>query len=59
VLRQLAALSDLVAHQSTQTTAEANGAPAADFYAVLKREELRRKHDEFSGVATMAREGKL
>jgi hypothetical protein len=30
-----------------------------DFYAVFKRDELRRKHNEFSAVATMARQGKL
>lgn len=30
-----------------------------DVYAVFKRYELRRKHKEFSMVATMAREGKL
>jgi len=49
--RDLATLSDLMGHESVQTT--------RDFYAVFKRDELRRKHNEFSAVATMAREGKL
>jgi hypothetical protein len=47
----LASLSDLMGHESVQTT--------GDFCAVFKRDELRRKHDEFSAVARMAREGKL
>jgi integrase/recombinase XerD len=51
----LTTLSDLMGHESVQTTA----VPAGDFYAVFKRDELRRKHDEFSAVATTAREGKL
>jgi hypothetical protein len=42
-----------------QTTAKANGALAGDFYAVFKRKELSRKHNEFSAVARMAQEGKL
>lgn len=37
--------------ESVQTT--------GGFYAVFKRDELRRKYDEFSVVATMAREGML
>jgi hypothetical protein len=45
----LASLSDLMGHESVQTT--------RDFYAVFKRDELRRKHNEFSAVAKMAREG--
>lgn len=49
--RRAAALSDLMGHESVQTTKE--------HYAMFKRDELRRKHDEFSAVATMAREGKL
>lgn len=47
----LASLSDLMGHVSVQTT--------RDFYAVFKRDELRRKHNEFSAVAKMAREGGL
>ena len=47
----LATLSDLMGHESVQTT--------QDFYAVFKRDELRRKHNEFSAVATMAREGRI
>jgi hypothetical protein len=34
-------------HASVQAT--------RDFYAVFKRDELRRKHNEFSAVAKMAR----
>jgi hypothetical protein len=45
--------------ERAQITAEANGALARDFYAIFKRDELRRKHNEFSGVAVMAREGRL
>ena len=55
----LASLSDLMGHASVRTTAEASVASARDFYAVFKRDELSRKHNEFSAVATMAREGKL
>jgi site-specific recombinase XerD len=47
----LASLSDLMGHESVQTT--------RDFYAVFKREELRRKHHEFSAVARVGREGEL
>jgi site-specific recombinase XerD len=47
----LATLSDLMGHESVQTT--------RDFYAAFKRDELQRKHNGFSAVATMAREGKL
>jgi hypothetical protein len=49
----LASLCNLVRHESVPTT--------RDFYAVFKRDELTltRKHDKFSAVATMAREGKL
>jgi integrase len=47
----LATLSDLMGHESVQTT--------KDHYAMFKREELRRKHDEFSAVARMARDGRL
>jgi hypothetical protein len=54
-----AALSDLMGRERAQITAEANDASAGDFYAVFKREELGRKHNEFSAVATMAREGRL
>jgi hypothetical protein len=46
-------------HESVQTTARANGALAGDFYAVFRRRELSRKHEEYSAVATMARDGKL
>jgi integrase len=47
----LATVSDLMGHESGQTT--------RDFYAVFKRDELSRKHDEFSAVAAMAREGRI
>lgn len=43
----LATLSDLMGHERVQTT--------RDFYAMFKREELRRKYDEFSMVRRLAR----
>lgn len=58
MFRRPAALWDPVGRESVQITAEANGASVGEFYAILKREELRRKHNEFSAVATMARKGK-
>lgn len=48
---ELTTLSDVMGHESIQTT--------RDFNAVFKRDELRRKHNEFSAVARMARAGKL
>ena len=50
-MRRPDALSDRMGHESVQTT--------KDHYAMFKRDELRRKHDKFSAVAAMAREGKL
>jgi len=38
-------------HETVQTT--------KDHYAMFKRDELRRKHNEFSPLATMARHGSL
>jgi hypothetical protein len=38
-------------HESVQTT--------KDHYAMFKRDELKRKHNEFSAVARMVREGRL
>jgi hypothetical protein len=46
-------------HESVQTAAETVAVSARDFHGVFKRDELRRKHNAFSAVATMAREGKL
>ena len=47
----LATLSDLMGHESVRTT--------KDHHAMFKRDELGRKHNEFSAVATMARQGRL
>jgi hypothetical protein len=38
-------------HASIETTKK--------YYAVFKRDELKRKHNEFSAVAKLEREGKL
>ena len=49
--RRTAALSDLMGNESVHTTKE--------HCALFKRDELRRKHSEFSVVASVAREGRL
>ena len=55
----LATLSDRMGHESVQPAAEADDTSARDVCALFKRDELKRKHDEFSAVATMAGEGRL
>jgi hypothetical protein len=55
----LEVLSDMMGHEGVQTTAEMVVVSAGDCYAILRRKELDRKHQEFSPVAVIARERKL